>query len=104
MHRTVTAISALQYFIENETDVVVGQIEVLERITHNATERYSTMTDLTCPCVEAARSLKKSCEKLANGNDFQDIDRAIGELDSIVSEIEEWTSELDVKSRRLQND
>lgn len=99
----VQAIEAAHYVVENDTDVAVGQVEVLERITHNAAAQYADFTNDLRPHVATVTEFNETKLQMKTAENHLDVlESSINNLEALVDELDQWSTELQVKVERLQ--
>lgn len=102
MRRVSLAIEAARYALENETDITVGQIELLERITENTSQNYDALAQDLRSAKSIADANAAAQRRLADSvTQLDDVEELVRHLERTAQEIAEWTAELDVKTRRL---
>lgn len=101
--KLVQAIEAAHYVVENETDIAVGQIELLERLTHNAVAQYSDFAEDIRPTIAAVGEYSDAQEQMIEAEKHLDtLESTIESLEKLTEELDQWSSELQVKVDRLQ--
>lgn len=102
MRRLSLAIEASRYALENETDIAVGQIELLERVTENSSQNYDALAQDLRSAEDTAAAHAAAQRRVADSvTKLDDVEEVVRYLEKASNEIAEWTAELDVKTRRL---
>ncbi|PRT56390.1 hypothetical protein B9G98_04010 [Wickerhamiella sorbophila] len=102
--KLVQAIEAAHYVVENETDIAVGQIELLERLTHNAIGQCSDFAEDIRPAVAVVGGYAAAKEQMIEAETHLDtLESTIASLEHLVEELDQWSTELQVKIDRLQD-
>lgn len=105
MESVPNALQKLQRTVEADTEVMIGELELMERANINASTKYSALADKAEDLVSTSSSIKKTNEDIKERlAQLDEIVENVDVLEHLAAEMEEWSRELEVKLRRLKRD
>lgn len=96
------ALQALQRSVEADTEVMIGEMEVMERANINSSGKYARLVDNAQDLVTMSSAIKSTANDIKER--LVQLDEIISEVDRLellAVEIDEWSRELEIKLRRL---
>lgn len=97
------AFKAFERLVEADTDSTVAGLEMSERVNLNTANKYMNYNDAAMGLEIDREYLKKTFQDIKKySNQVDDIVSHIDKLENITQQVDEWSKELDVKSRRIK--
>ncbi|KAA8910330.1 hypothetical protein TRICI_004128 [Trichomonascus ciferrii] len=100
---TGRAFKAFERLVEADTECTVAGLEMSERVNLNTANKYMNYNDAATGLDIDAEYLKKTHNSIRRYcKQVDDIVLHIDQLEKITQQVDEWSKELDVKSRRIK--
>lgn len=96
--------NSLMRLVEAESDLTGVSLDVLERNNWTTSARYSALAESTQKALDAdSKKIQESNEEIKSCIEAVDnIYQHIADLEALTKEIDEWSKEIEVKSRRYK--
>ncbi|CAN6674348.1 hypothetical protein TRVA0_052S00210 [Trichomonascus vanleenenianus] len=93
--------SALRQVVNADSEYTTGGLEVMERVNINATNKYMNLVDAAAGLdtdKEYLRAAYNTIDRYCKQADT--IEKHIDHLEMLAKEVDEWSRELEVKTRK----